>query len=92
MAGRLRIVEGGRGRARRATRGEAAVAEPPAVERGGCVHHWVLSDPAEGVVSGSCRRCGELRAFPASPDSTDRFDDYREVTSPSSYMQDRRSA
>ncbi len=92
MAGRLRVVEGGRRRVRRSTWGEAVVAEPPAAARGGCVHHWVLADPAEGVVSGSCRRCGDQRAFPASPDSTDRFDDYREVTSPSSYMQDRRSA
>lgn len=58
----------------------------------GCVHHWVLSDPHQGAVPGSCRRCGEDRAFPASPDSTDRFDDYREITSPSSYLQERQSA
>jgi hypothetical protein len=56
------------------------------------VHHWVLGEPQEGAVPGNCRRCGERRAFPASPDSTDRFDDYREVTSPSTYMQERRSA
>jgi hypothetical protein len=52
----------------------------------------MLDEPQQGAVRGSCRRCGEQRAFPASPDSTDRFDDYREITSPSSYLQERQSA
>ncbi len=90
MAGRLRMVAGRGGSRRTAGRDAAAVVNAPV--RGGCMHHWVLGDPAAGAVPGSCRRCGEQRAFPASPDSTDRFDDYREVTSPSSYLQDRRSA
>jgi hypothetical protein len=91
MAGRLRVVGDRRGSRRGSGRDAVAVAEAP-VAHSGCVHHWVLGDPQEGAVPGNCRRCGERRAFPASPDSTDRFDDYREVTSPSTYMQDRRSA
>lgn len=50
-----------------------------------CVHHWLLSEPASGIVTGRCRRCGESRAFPASPEGAQRFDDYRELTATASY-------
>ena len=91
MAGRLQIVEGRRTGRRARGRNAVAVAEVP-VAHSGCVHHWMLDEPQQGAVRGSCRRCGDQRAFPASPDSTDRFDDYREITSPSSYLQERQSA
>jgi hypothetical protein len=52
-----------------------------------CIHHWVLGEPASGRIEGSCRRCGENRLFPAAPESTQRFDDYRELTAPTAYSQ-----
>lgn len=57
-----------------------------------CVHHWVLGDPTSGLVVGRCKRCNATRAYPASPESTDRFDDYRELTATSDYLQGKRSA
>jgi hypothetical protein len=56
-------------------------------DRSSCIHHWVLNDPAGGEVQGECRRCLAARAFPASPESTQRFDDYREMTAPTGYAQ-----
>lgn len=44
-----------------------------------CVHHWLLSEPVAGAVSGRCKRCGGERAFPATPEGIERFDDYREL-------------
>jgi hypothetical protein len=64
-----------------------AEAEPP-----GCVHHWLLGEPTGGMVVGRCKRCDATRIYPASPDSTDRFDDYRELTASSSYNARLRSA
>ena len=61
--------------------------EPPA-----CVHHWLLGEPAGGMVVGRCKRCDATRVYPASPESTDRFDDYRELTASSSYHTERLSA
>jgi hypothetical protein len=58
-----------------------------------CVHHWLLGDPISGRILGRCRRCDATKVFPASPESTDRFDDYRELVSTSAYYRgDRRSA
>ena len=57
-----------------------------------CVHHWVLSDPSDGVIPGLCKRCGANRGFPTNPEGVERFDDYREITQASSYDQDRKSA
>ena len=57
-----------------------------------CVHHWMLGEPAGGLIVGRCRRCNATRTYPASPDSTDRFDDYRELTASSSYNSRRLSA
>lgn len=63
-------------------------AQPPS-----CVHHWLLSEPAGGVVLGRCLRCSATRTYAASPESTDRFDDYRELTASRSYHGlDRKSA
>ena len=50
-----------------------------------CVHHWVLGDPVAGQILGSCRRCKATRTFPAAPESTQRFDDYRELMAPAAY-------
>lgn len=50
----------------------------PESERG-CVHHWDLSDPKGSLIAGRCRRCGATRTFPAMLESTQRFDDYREL-------------
>jgi hypothetical protein len=58
----------------------------------GCVHHWVLTDPSNGVIPGVCKRCGAERGFPTNPEGVERFDDYRELTQSSSYYGDRKSA
>lgn len=50
-----------------------------------CVHHWVLGDSIGGRILGRCRRCDASKVFPANPESTDRFDDYRELVATSSY-------
>jgi len=47
-----------------------------------CVHHWLLSEPAAGVIPGRCKRCGGQRAFPATPEGIERFDDNRELMRP----------
>ncbi len=44
-----------------------------------CVHHWLLSEPIAGVIVGRCKRCHGERDFPATPESIERFDDYREL-------------
>jgi hypothetical protein len=53
--------------------------------RRACIHHWVLGDPAHGEITGRCRRCKATRLFPASPESSQRFDDYRELMSDRTY-------
>ena len=45
-----------------------------------CIHHWILSDPTEGAVSGRCKRCGGERLFSARPEGADRVDDDEELT------------
>ncbi len=57
-----------------------------------CVHHWVLTDPVDGVIPATCKRCGADRGFSTNPDGVERFDDYREITQASSYYKDRKSA
>lgn len=47
-----------------------------------CTHHWLLGDPVGGVIPGRCKRCHAERPFPAHPEGTDRFDDYRELLQP----------
>lgn len=61
-------------------------------EQPSCVHHWLLGEPTSGLVVGRCKRCDATRVYPASPESTDRFDDYRELTASSSYLAGRLSA
>lgn len=57
-----------------------------------CIHHWVLREPSRGEVAGSCKRCGARKVFPASPESTDRFDDYRELATGGGYYPQRQPA
>ena len=40
-----------------------------------CVHHWVLSDPQDGIVPGRCKRCGGERTFAARIGDGDRYED-----------------
>ena len=30
-----------------------------------CVHRWILAEPSMGSISGTCRRCGAKRSYPA---------------------------
>jgi len=30
-----------------------------------CVHRWILSEPSKGSISGTCRRCGAHKRYPA---------------------------
>lgn len=55
--------------------------------RGGCVHHWVLGNPVAGRIIGRCRGCRATKSFPASPESAQRFDDYRELTAATAYTE-----
>ena len=58
-----------------------------------CVHHWVLGDPISGQILGRCKRCNATKAFSASLESAERFDDYRELTSTTAYYsRERQSA
>lgn len=58
-----------------------------------CVHHWLLGDPISGRIVGRCRRCDATKVFSASLESTERFDDYRELVATSAYYRgDRLSA
>ncbi len=52
-----------------------------------CVHHWMLGEPASGMILGECRRCKARKNFPAAPESTQRFDDYRELTAATAYAE-----
>lgn len=38
---------------------------------GACAHHWVLGQPEDGVIGGTCRKCGAEREFPAVLDDLD---------------------
>ncbi|HEY8489902.1 MAG TPA: hypothetical protein VIO14_02815 [Dehalococcoidia bacterium] len=47
-----------------------------------CQHHWVLSDPREGVVVGTCKFCKSTREYPArltEDDYADGLDDLTDV-------------
>jgi hypothetical protein len=44
-----------------------------------CRHHWLLSEPRQGVVQGVCKRCGARREYPACPDWSELYNDYDEV-------------
>ncbi|MEX2374125.1 MAG: hypothetical protein WD942_00880 [Dehalococcoidia bacterium] len=50
-----------------------------------CVHHWVLSDPEAGAISGRCKRCGGERTFSVRPEGSDRFSDDRGSRQPDAY-------
>ncbi len=40
-----------------------------------CAHHWVIETPAGPVSRGQCKRCGEVREFLNSPDSSFYWED-----------------
>lgn len=46
-----------------------------------CRHHWVLSGPRRGVISGVCKLCRAKRSYPARLEDTDRYYDYQELKS-----------
>lgn len=48
----------------------------------GCRHHWLLSEPRQGVVRGVCKRCGARREYPAYPEWGELYEDYDEVAPP----------
>jgi hypothetical protein len=50
-----------------------------------CQHHWVLSDPREGVVVGTCKFCKSTREYPARLE-----DDYSDDLVDLSEAEDRR--
>ena len=60
--------------------------DAPPAEAPSCVHHWLLSEPTNGRILGRCKRCDATRVYPASPESTDRFDDYRELKATRQYL------
>ena len=43
-----------------------------------CRHHWLLGTPRDGIVEGKCRKCGEVRIYPAVIDDYDRGDEATE--------------
>lgn len=45
-----------------------------------CRHHWLLSEPREGVISGVCKRCRATRNYPARLEDTDRYYDYQDLS------------
>jgi hypothetical protein len=46
-----------------------------------CRHHWLLSEPRQGIVRGVCKRCGARREYPAYPES-EMYDDYDDMALP----------
>lgn len=46
-----------------------------------CRHHWLLSEPRRGVVSGVCKLCRATRKYPARLEDTDRYYDYQDLDS-----------
>lgn len=63
-----------------------------ALDAPACIHHWILGEPVSGAIPGRCKRCGRDRLFSASPEGSERFDDYRELTESSAYYADKKSA
>ena len=57
----------------------------PKSESAICTHHWLLGEPAHGVIAGECKYCHATRTYSSNPEGNDRFDDYREVTAASTY-------
>ena len=45
-----------------------------------CQHHWVLTEPHDDVIDAVCKRCRARREYPARLETTERFDDYQELT------------
>jgi hypothetical protein len=45
-----------------------------------CQHHWVLTDPHDDVIDAVCKLCRARREYPARLETTERFDDYQELT------------
>ena len=45
-----------------------------------CQHHWVLTEPQAEVIHAVCKICRASREYPSRLEDTERFDDYRELT------------
>jgi hypothetical protein len=45
-----------------------------------CRHRWVIETPNGPTVAGACKRCGEVRTFPAAGER-DLFNQQRDVES-----------
>jgi hypothetical protein len=45
-----------------------------------CQHHWVLAEPHDEVINAVCKICRAKRDYPARLETTERFDDYQELT------------
>ena len=45
-----------------------------------CQHHWVLTEPHDDVIHAVCKLCRAHREYPARLETTERFDDYQELT------------
>lgn len=37
--------------------------ETPPAARGACIHHWIIDSPNGRESTGTCKRCGALKAF-----------------------------
>jgi hypothetical protein len=44
-----------------------------------CQHHWVLSDPEDGVILGTCKHCRSTKHYPARLVDDDFNDDLDQV-------------
>lgn len=45
-----------------------------------CIHRWVLGEPRNGKVEGSCRRCGAHRTYPSGLELPDTVPNFEELT------------
>jgi hypothetical protein len=45
-----------------------------------CRHHWLLSEPRQGVIFGVCKHCRATRQYPARLEDTDRYYDYQDLS------------
>lgn len=44
-----------------------------------CIHRWILSEPRQGSIEGTCRRCGARRTYPSGLEFPEPVSDYEEL-------------